>query len=1048
LKYFSALSLLLLLLCVTISASAQSTDAAISGVVVDPAGKVITDAEVEIVNDATGVHYSSKTNGAGIYSVTILPPGQYRLQVSKIGFKTLIKPGIILNVQSAVALNFTLPIGATSESITVEAGASEINTTNATVSTVIDSRFVENTPLNGRSFQGLILLTPGAVTNSPQAASASGATGEFSINGQRTESNYYTVDGVSANTGIFTNQNAAGPGGSLPPSTVLGTTQALVSVDALQEFRVQSSTYSAEYGRSPGGQFSMLTRSGSNDWRGTLYDYFRNDVFDANNWFNDNTDPITKKTPERQNDFGGTLGGPLVIPHLYDGKDRTFFFLSYEGLRLVLPQEATVNYVPDLALRQSTPGALQQVLNAFPLPTPGTPDLGNGLGEFIGGWSNPSQADVTSVRFDHSLGKHAHLFFRFSDTPSSGAGRGTTALDSSPSTITSTSDLSRTSTLGATINIARNTDNDFRLNYSSDTIQSHSLQDGIGGAVPVNLPQLESVPDNAFVSVGLFLGAYSPRINSTSVFGEQRQWNLVDTMSLERSRHAIKVGIDWRRLSPIIRPASPTVASYYLSDASVVANTIDIGEVNVSSSFYPLYTNFSLFGQDEWRVMPRLTLSMGVRWDINPAPGAYRGLLPYTVTGLNDPSTMAIAPDGTSLWKTGWLNFAPRLGVSYLLNANSERETVIRAGGGVFFDTGGQTGSYGFSGPGFQADNFVGTIFSQPESFPLPVAELTPTILQPPAGAPYDAIYANPPHFQLPYTLQWNVSLEQALGRSQSVTLSYVGANGRKLIEQQFADIASLNPNFTYLYTFTNGLTSSYNALQAKFQRRLAKGVQVLGSYTWSHSLDYGSYNTAFPYQRGNSDFDVRNNATAAVSYDFPHAKGSPWQRILKSGWGLDGRFTGRSGFPVTLDGNGAFEPGTLIYAYSGLDRVPETPLFLYGPHSTYPGGRRINPTAFALPPAGQAGDAPRNFVRGFGALQADIAIRRAFHIGEKVQGQFRAEAFNVANHPNFGLINSTYGNAQFGLATQTLSESLGTLSPLYQMGGPRSLQLTFRLTY
>jgi hypothetical protein len=198
LKLLHTLLLLLLTLSVSMRLDAQSTNATISGVVVDSAGKVIPDAMIEILNEATDVHYAGQTNGTGIYTVSILPPGQYRVQVSKDGFKTIIKPGIVLNVQSALALNFTLPIGATSETVTVESGSSLLNTTGASVSTVIDSKFVQNIPLNGRSFQDLISMTPGTVTQSPQAGVGSGF-GDFSVNGQRTESNYYTVDGVSAN---------------------------------------------------------------------------------------------------------------------------------------------------------------------------------------------------------------------------------------------------------------------------------------------------------------------------------------------------------------------------------------------------------------------------------------------------------------------------------------------------------------------------------------------------------------------------------------------------------------------------------------------------------------------------------------------------------------------------------------------------------------------------------------------------------------------------------------------------------------------------------
>src|SRR5215470_8661020 len=264
------------------SAFAQSPNASIRGIVFDPDAKFITGAEIIVVNDETGVKYVTATNNEGLYAVEDIPPGLYRIQVSKFGFKTIIKPNIVLNVQDSLTLNFTLPIGASSIAVTVEGGAPLINTTDSAVSTVVDQSYVRNMPLNGRTFQSLILLTPAVVTSTPQAQGAVGGTGEFSVNGQRTESNNYSVDGVSANTGIFPGAyQFPSVSGSLPASTALGTTQGLVSVDALEEFRVQSSSYSAEYGRNPGGQFSFATRSGTNQWHGAAFDYLRNDVFDA-----------------------------------------------------------------------------------------------------------------------------------------------------------------------------------------------------------------------------------------------------------------------------------------------------------------------------------------------------------------------------------------------------------------------------------------------------------------------------------------------------------------------------------------------------------------------------------------------------------------------------------------------------------------------------------------------------------------------------------------------------------------------------------------------
>ena len=343
---------------------AQSPNGTINGLVLDPSGKVIAAADITIVNDTTGVQYAGKTNNEGIYVVTNLPPGPYRMQVAKIGFKTLIKPDIVLSVQDSLAINFTLPIGAVSETVTIEGGAAMIDTQDGTVSTVVDRQFADNLPMNGRSFQTLITLAPG-VTAVPGAVT--GAQGEFSVNGQRTEANYFTVDGVASNTGtVAVNAgNASGIAGLTPSETALGTTQSLVSVDDLQEFRINTSSYSAEYGRTPGGQISFLTRLGTNDWHGSAFDYFRNEVLDANNWFNDHAG--LQKTAERQNDFGGTLGGPVEIPGLYSGKDRTFFFFSYEGLRLDVPQPAQTSEVPDTFLRENAPAAVQPLLNAFPV---------------------------------------------------------------------------------------------------------------------------------------------------------------------------------------------------------------------------------------------------------------------------------------------------------------------------------------------------------------------------------------------------------------------------------------------------------------------------------------------------------------------------------------------------------------------------------------------------------------------------------------------------------------------------------------------------------
>jgi hypothetical protein len=1028
--------------------AAQTTNGNINGRVLDPSNKVIDGADILVLNDATGVQYSGKTNEDGIYVVPNLPPGAYRLQVSKVGFKTLIKPDIVLNIQDALSINFTLPVGAVFETVTVEGGASMINTTDASVSTVIDQTYVENMPLNGRSFQDLILLTPGVVTQTPQNGGQLGRTGEFSVNGQRTEANNYTVDGVSANVGATADigmATGAGASGSVPASTALGTTQALVSVDDLQEFRVQSSTYSAEYGRNPGGQFAFETKSGANQWHGTAYDYLRNGFFDAQDWFNDYFG--TPESALRQNDFGGTLGGPVQVPGLYHGKDKTFFFVSYEGLRLTAPQPATANFVPDLALRAAAPAPLNQALNAFPLPSPNAPDFGDGITEYIGSWSNPSSLDSNSVRFDHVVNDKLRLFFRFSDTSSSSASRGISEDAFTPTVNQTLAFTSRTYTVGINSVLSSRLSNEFRLNYSSNVAASGFVIDKFGGSTPVNLGELSGLGAGQVAALLLcYEGCFELYQGQSS--GAQRQWNLVDTVAFSLGRHQFKFGVDYRRLAPLaIRPLFSVSYDYF--DEGAVETNSAFTQVGAYASAYPLYTNFAAFAQDEWRLSQRLSLSFGLRWDVNPAPGVTEGLKPYTLQG-SSANSMVLAPLGTPLWQTTWFNFAPRLGVVYILRNTPRQETVVRGGGGVFFDTGQQLGSLGFTGPGFSATAFPSG------TFPVSVPSLAPAIVNPPL-APYSQPVGFAPHLQLPYTLQWNASIEQALGNSQTLTISYVGSHaGRLLQENAFAPAS--NPNTNYFLFVQNGLTSDYDSLQVQFRRKLSRGVTALGSYTWSHCIDYGSSNFGFGYQRGNCDFDVRHNLSAAFSYDLPNVGHNGFVNAALHHWGLDDRITARTAFPVTLRGLQLLQPNGQFY-YAGLDLVPGQSLYLYGancaniletdlpPGKGCPGGRAINPNAFVNVSSG-FGNAPRNFARGFDAFQMDLAIRRDFPIHERLKVQFRAEAFNIFNHPNFGTVDANIGDSTFGQPTATLASSLGVLNPLYQMGGPRSMQFALKLIF
>jgi hypothetical protein len=1040
-KRFSCLLLLVLCLVPPCGLS-QSTSATISGGITDHTGNFITGASVLIVNDETGILYSVRSNSSGMYFVPILPPGHYHLQISKQGFKTIIKPDVVLNVQSAVALNFVLPVGATSQSITVEAGSSLLNTTDATVSTVIDRKFVENIPLNGRSFQDLISMTPGVVTQSPQTQyQAPGQNGDFSVNGQRTESNNYSVDGVSGNisAGYPSGAPQSANSGSIGAATALGTTQSLVSVDALQEFRVLSSTYSAEYGRTPGGQFALVTRSGTEVLHGSAFDYLRNSYFDANDWFNDHYG--VSQPALRQNDFGGTLGGPLFIPRIY--RDKTFFFASYEGLRLTQPIAATIQYVPDTCMRQNAPGSIQAILNAFPLQngvdygtcTPANTDPS--MAQFISSYSLPSNIDSTSIRVDHVFNPRLAVFFRFGDTPSSTSSRSLSSLTQYRANI-------QNYTLGITGQLSKSLSNEFRLGYASSDSTATSVLDSFGGAVPTNLAAALGIggyshPQPSFQLS--FSGIGLSNLTTTSAANQGRQWNAVDTASLSVGKHQLKFGIDYRDIRSPLIPPSPYAFGLYTTPADVLSNSATILSISKTDSATPIFHQFSAFAQDEWRLKPTVALSFGLRWEVNPPPTEQHGADPYTLLGdISQPSGLTLAPQGTPLWKTTWFNLAPRLGVAWTVHQTPGRETVLRTGGGVFFDTDNELATQGFAGLGFAANQ---RFFGAPA--PITAAQLA---FSPNATAPYTngVVYAFPAHLQLPYTYEWNASLQQALGQSQSMTISYVGSNGRRLITEQQLYVGTQNPNFGTIVYVPNGLTSNYQALQLQFQRSITKGLHALASYTWSHSLDFGSNSAALPATRGNSDFDVRNNFSAGLSWDLPSNYDGKILRAVLNQWGVDGRIVARTAFPVTLQGNYTVDPTTGSQYYGNLSLVPNQPIYLGGVQ--YPGGRAINPAAFAYPTGTEQGDAPRNFVRGFGTDQVNLAVRRDFPVYDRLTLDFRAEAFNVLNHPNFGYVDSFLGDATFGQATQMLNQSLSTMSSLYQQGGPRSMQFALKLKF
>jgi len=1050
-----AFQFLFLILFLAIAAVAQSPFGTISGLVLDPSGRAIPGADIQIVNDATGVRYSGTTNGEGIYAVSTLPPGPYRLQVSKAGFKTLIKPDIVLNVQDALAINFTLPVGALSETVTVEGGATLVNTESAAVSTVVDRHFAENLPMNGRSFQTLIQLTPGVVLTTYDNHD----NGQFSVNGQRAAANYWTVDGVGANVGIGTHLFSAGNGigGAVATFSVLGGTNSLVSVDAMQEFRIQTSTFAPEFGRTPGGQVSIVTRSGANQFHGTAFDYLRNDIFDANDWFADRDG--LRKPQERQNDFGGVLGGPIL-------KDRTFFFFSYEGLRLRLPQ-VTQQRVPDVASRLSAVPAMQPFLNAYPLPTPGAPDNpSTGIAQFNASYSNRATLDAYSLRIDHRVKQKLSLFARYSFSPSTSVARGTGS--GNLSTVVPAEVKTETATVGATWFASPTIFNDLRFNYSRTAGSSFAYLDSFGGAIP-----LTSLPfPSSFTEKNSQLFSYIIPIHAGVTVGPQgdnlqRQINLVDTLSIQKGTHTLKAGVDFRRLSPIFGTPDYVQEPLFLSVPAASAGNSFLTLVFSGRSGTLFLHNLGLYAQDTWRANRRLTMTYGVRWDLDVAPSSSVVLPAVTGFNLNNLSTLALAPSGTTPFKTTYGNFAPRVGVAYQIVPSQNWQSVVRGGFGAFYDLATsevgnavQFGVYPFGA----TKNLFGA------SFPLdPVSAQPPPVTS--ASLSSSTLLAFDPNLKLPYTLQWNVALEQGLGEQQTIAASYVGSAGKRLM--QTADVFSPNANLAEVQLVTNAATSSYNALQLQFQRRLYRNLQALASYTWSHSIDTASAGSLYGNQandlvpgvdpnqnRGPSDFDIRHAFSAAITYAVPaHSKSAVLEAVL-GGWSVQNVIQARSAPPVNVYDFNFTGLGNGVTTAVRPDVVHGQPFYLYG--AQFPGGKAFNSNAFVDPPLdangnpSRQGNLPRNALRGFGAAQWDFAVHREFPIRERLKLQFRAELFNVLNHPNFAPpVSDLSDSSEFGESVQTLGHFLagsnigsGGFNPLYQIGGSRSIQFAMKLQF
>ncbi|MDQ3799329.1 MAG: TonB-dependent receptor [Acidobacteriota bacterium] len=1068
---------------------AQTSEAVLSGIVVDQNGAVVPAVEITILNVSGTLERTVSTDAEGYFTFPFLPPGEYVLRVKKEGFDAAEIPDLALNENSQRTLRIELKINPLSETVKVTDELAPVEEKFSGGAT-FNRRSMEDLPLNAGSFQSAINLVPGVVLVpvTPQNL------GQFSVNGQRTNSNYFTADGVSANFGT-TNYNFLGQtgGGSIPATNIQGGLDNLVSSEAIEEVKIQTLVFAPAFGRAPGAQVSLVSRSGGNDFSFSLFENFRNDAFNARDFFD------LEKPPLRYNNFGGSAGGPVIFPPFKPrGGNRSFFFLSYEMRKFVQPQPTVITMVPTKEFRENAPNEITRaILNTFPLPTGkdvpnqffgGSENLNLDdnqainapeIGEFRATYSDPNFAESFNLRLDQIITSKISVFARYNYSPSFSENRNPANL----SAFFKSSQTTRTLTLGSTQTFTSRLINEFRANFSEQNASTSHKFDGLyGGEIPSQTLFVPSSFDGGQTNYQFNLNSFPNSLRFS--FGnyadnKMRQVNVVDNVSYALNSHELKFGFDYRRLSPTLAPAAFGIGYDFNKVESLTKGVADRVFYYRTASVTTRALAFSTYFQDNWKINPALSLLYGVRWEINPSPSTEDEKLLLTLVeppDLNkaDLSDLKIAPGGTPYYQTRYNNFAPRFGIAYQLSDKTGRETILRAAAGTFYDLG--QSQFGEIGSPYER------VAELAENLALPISNhsisLSPGLINKKNRL---AVVVASDDYTLPRTYIWNLTAEQRLGENQRLSIAYVGAAGRNLQRTLTLDVARpdgthhpdayFSPAFSRITFIDNAFSSDYHSLQIQFSRRLSSGLEVFANYTWAHSIDdYSSdsnisapgYYIPASLNRGNSDFDVRHSFNAAFSYDLPSLpKSDSFLDAVLKNWSLSGIFFARSGLPFDvkiseINRFGFFDANRRPDLIGGLP--------LYVADAASPTGYRLNADAFARPASdtGQ-GNLGRNALVGPGAWQLDLGLKKKFRLTGKSDISFRWDVYNVFNHPNF---NNPYSNISyrqngqrsipsfFGTPTLSMargyaaSENTGGVNPVLQVGGARAMQFSLRLKF
>lgn len=1057
---------------------AYDTTGTITGIITDAEGAAIGGAKVVARNTGTNLTRETVTSESGLFQIPLLPVGEYEITVEADGFNK-VQTKVILQINQVVRTDFNLMVAATtSEIIEVKGTEALITVDNSTQSTVIDNKKIVDLPLNGRNFLQLGSLIPG-VAAAVGGGGAEGATeaGAFSVGGQRDRATNFYIDGTDNNQVINNNTSAS------------------ASVDAIQEFTILTSTFSAEYGRNSGAVVNVVTKSGTNNIHGTLFEFLRNDKFDASNLFENAAGQ--PKAKFRNNQFGFTFGGPII-------KDKTFYFINYEGQRTRVGNTIFTT-VPTLLERQgifTDPSTGKQVkvavdpvsaqlLNFFP-----SPNAISQFGNFVSSDVISLRRDNAVAKIDQKLGAKDQLSFRYlindrdSLTPvlsTSGNAQNAAQVPGFGSAVQA---RVQNIAISETHIISTSAINEFRFGYNRFV----DIQLGRDTTNPASL----GLPNNNPSSLGkgipqIIISGISGLGNSNLFpFTDNLQtYQFIDNLSFSKGRHSFKTGLDLKKIhvdgsedlsfaGTIIFDGAQTGISALADFVQGTPQSAFIGRGFTSPKIR--LDNYYFYFQDDFKYNSRLTINAGIRYELNTVPTASKRLFNFSPSRgiFNEP-----------LYDGDHNNFAPRIGFAFTPLKNSNK-TVLRGGFGVFYDLPFQNVTFNLT---FNPPTTT-MLFNFGPFQPKKLSQVFSDSQLNGAGPAFTTIDRN---FRNPYSLQYNLTLQQQLPGEIALEVGYVGTRGVKLIGARdvnqaifFPGVSTTDNIFDRRPTQLAGLdfgvggadivqeqesigSSIYNSLQMKFSKRFGSGLSFLGAYTFSSSIDnisdiFGFKGSAgipqnsrdLASERGFSPFDIRQRFTLSYTYELPLGKGKKFLGgannlvdKLVSNWQMNGILTLQSGQPFTLflgvdqalTGNifGEQRPNDIpgVFLQKDNGQVVLAPNFVNSDGSP-------NVTALqkagVIPALGQFGSLGRNTFKGPKYKNFDFSLTKRTTLTENTAVEFRAEFFNLFNHPAFALPDNNLSSPTFGQFSRTPDVASG--SPKLTSGSPRVIQFGVKLIF